>query len=87
MLVSGEPGIGKSRLLAALSERIASEPHIQRLRRCKPADCVDDGEPGAHRPLGVVFMRLGVAEINQHPVAHVLATKPAKRPTVSATQR
>ena len=29
MLISGEPGIGKSRLAAALAERIASEPHTR----------------------------------------------------------
>ena len=29
VLLSGEPGIGKSRLAAALSERIASEPHLR----------------------------------------------------------
>jgi class 3 adenylate cyclase len=29
VLISGEPGIGKSRLTAALSERIESEPHIR----------------------------------------------------------
>ncbi len=52
-----------------------AEPHIQRLRRRDPADRVDDGEPGAHRPLGVVLMRLRVAEIDQHAVAHVLGDK------------
>src|SRR4029077_6544364 len=29
VLISGEPGIGKSRLTAALSERIGSEPHTR----------------------------------------------------------
>ena len=29
VLISGEPGIGKSRLAAALAERIADEPHTQ----------------------------------------------------------
>jgi len=32
-------------------------------------------------------MGLGIAEIDQHPVAEILATKPAKRATVSATER
>ena len=32
-------------------------------------------EPGAHRPLGVVLMRLRIAEIEQHPVAHILGDK------------
>jgi class 3 adenylate cyclase len=36
VLVSGEPGIGKSRLTAALSERIASEPHTRLRYFCSP---------------------------------------------------
>src|SRR6516165_3595256 len=36
MLVSGEPGIGKSRLTAALSERIASDPHTRLRYFCSP---------------------------------------------------
>jgi class 3 adenylate cyclase/predicted ATPase len=36
VLVSGEPGIGKSRLLAALSERIAGEPHTRLRYFCSP---------------------------------------------------
>src|SRR5215813_2923551 len=36
VLLSGEPGIGKSRLTAALLERIASEPHIRLRYFCSP---------------------------------------------------
>jgi class 3 adenylate cyclase len=36
VLLSGEPGIGKSRLLAALSERIAGEPHARLPYFCSP---------------------------------------------------
>jgi predicted ATPase/class 3 adenylate cyclase len=36
VLVSGEPGIGKSRLSAALSERIESEPHTRLRYFCSP---------------------------------------------------
>jgi predicted ATPase len=36
VLVSGEPGIGKSRLTAALSERIADEPHTRLRYFCSP---------------------------------------------------
>ena len=36
VLISGEPGIGKSRLTAALSERIESEPHIRLRYFCSP---------------------------------------------------
>ena len=36
VLVSGEPGIGKSRLTAVLSERIADEPHTRLRYFCSP---------------------------------------------------
>ena len=36
MLLSGEPGIGKSRLTAALMERLASEPHTRLRYFCSP---------------------------------------------------
>src|SRR5215471_8864795 len=36
VLISGEPGIGKSRLVAALTERIAGEPHTRLRYQCSP---------------------------------------------------
>ena len=36
VLLSGEPGIGKSRLTAALLERVAAEPHIRLRYFCSP---------------------------------------------------
>jgi hypothetical protein len=36
ILLSGEPGIGKSRLTAALSERLATEPHTRLRYFCSP---------------------------------------------------
>src|SRR2546422_126972 len=36
VLISGEPGIGKSRLAAALAERIAGEPHTRLRYQCLP---------------------------------------------------
>jgi predicted ATPase len=36
VLLSGEPGIGKSRLTAALMERLASEPHTRLRYFCSP---------------------------------------------------
>src|SRR6202030_4769575 len=36
MLVSGEPGIGKSRLTAELGERLRAEPHIRLRYFCSP---------------------------------------------------
>jgi hypothetical protein len=55
-----------------------AEPHIHRFGRGEPADCIDHGEPGADRALGIVLMRLGIAEIDQHAVAHVLGDKTGK---------
>ncbi|MBV8398976.1 MAG: AAA family ATPase [Acetobacteraceae bacterium] len=36
VLISAEPGVGKSRLTAALAERIAAEPHIRMRYFCSP---------------------------------------------------
>src|SRR5215467_1288881 len=36
VLISGEPGIGKSRLVAALAERIDGEPHTRLRYQCSP---------------------------------------------------
>ena len=36
VLISGEPGIGKSRLTAALSAHIESEPHARLRYFCSP---------------------------------------------------
>jgi class 3 adenylate cyclase/tetratricopeptide (TPR) repeat protein len=36
VLISGEPGIGKSRLVATLAERIAGEPHTRLRYQCSP---------------------------------------------------
>ena len=51
---------------------------VSRSGRGQAADRLDDGEPGVHRPLGVVLMRLGIAEIDQHPVAHIFGDKAGK---------
>ena len=52
-----------------------AEPHAQILPRRQSADRLDHRQPGADRPLGIVLMRLRIAEIDQHPVAHVLGDK------------
>jgi len=36
VLISGEPGLGKSRIVAALQERLRAEPHIHLLHFCSP---------------------------------------------------
>ena len=55
-----------------------TDPHVQRLLCGEPADGVDDCQPGASRTLGVVLMRLWIAEIDQHAVAHILGDKTPK---------
>ena len=54
------------------------EPHTQWLGCREPVDRVDDRQPGADCPLGIVLMRLGIAKIDQHAVAHILGDKTAK---------
>ena len=50
-----------------------AHPHMQRRagRRLQLRRGLDDREPGPHRALGVVLVRLGIAEIGEHAVAHV----------------
>jgi len=55
-----------------------ANPNVQRLLCGELADRVDDRETGAGRALGVVLMRLRIAEINQHAIAHILGDKTAK---------
>jgi hypothetical protein len=49
-------------------KRHLSTGHQARHRRCY-------FQPGPHRPLGVVLVRPRIAEIDQHPVAHVFGDK------------
>ena len=35
-LISGEPGIGKSRIVAALAERLGADPHLRLRFFCSP---------------------------------------------------
>jgi hypothetical protein len=49
--------------------------HAQILWRRQSANRLDHRQPGAHRPLGIVLMRLRIAEIDQDAVAHVLGDK------------
>ena len=49
--------------------------------------CLDQGKPRPHSALGVVLVSLGIAEIDQDAVAHVLGDEPAKPSMSSAPQR
>src|SRR5215467_12233112 len=42
------------------------------------ADGVDRAKSGTDRPISIVFMRSGVAEIYQYAVAHILGDKPVE---------
>ena len=55
-----------------------AEPYRDRLRQVQRADRVDDRQARPHRALGIVLMRLRVAEIGKNPVAHILGEKPTK---------
>ena len=50
VLISGEPGIGKSRLAAALAERIAGEPHTRLRYQCSFTN--QQRASSVHRPIG-----------------------------------
>ena len=65
------------------------DPHVQgragrgdELRRR-----LDDGEPGPHGALGVMLVRLGIAEIGEHAVAHVFGDEAAVALDQLAQQR
>jgi hypothetical protein len=53
-----------------------ADPNVQRLGRGEPADR-DYREPGMSRALGVVLMRLRIAEIDQDAIAHIFGDKAA----------
>ena len=56
-----------------------ADAHLQRRagRGCELRHRLDQRQPGAHGALGVMLVGLGIAEIGQHPVAHVLGDEPA----------
>ena len=53
--------------------------HLQRFtgRQQKPADLCHEIEPRPHRPFGIVFMGLRIAQISENAVAHVSGDMPA----------
>jgi hypothetical protein len=52
-----------------------ADANSQRIGRLEPPDSVNESQAGPHRLLGVVLVRLRVAKVNQHPIAHVLGDK------------
>ena len=56
-------------------------------RRPKPGHRLDERQPGAHRALGIVLVRLRIAEIDEDAVAHVLGDEAAEAVTVFGRSR
>jgi len=51
---------------------------LQRLLDAQPADCLDQCSPCPDRALRIVLVGLGIAEIDEHPVTHVLGHEPVE---------
>ena len=52
--------------------------HLKRHRCRQLFDRADEGKPRLHRTLDVIFLRAGIAEVNEYAVAHVLRDKAAE---------
>jgi hypothetical protein len=55
-----------------------ADANPQRLGYLEPPDGINESLAGPHRLLGVGLVRLRVAEVHQHPIAHVLGDKTAE---------
>ena len=55
-----------------------ADANPQWLGLLEPPDGIDESKAGSHRLLGGVLVRLRVAEIHQHAIAHVLGDKAAE---------
>jgi hypothetical protein len=53
-------------------------PYLHRLGRGEQSDGIDQRKTNPDRPLGVIFVRCRIAEINEHAVAHVLRDEAIK---------
>src|SRR5262245_8102325 len=52
-----------------------AEPHVEPFRSREPGDRIDHCEPGPHGPLGIIFVRFWITEIERYPIRHVLGDK------------
>ena len=55
-----------------------ADTNPQRLGRLEPSHRVNESKAGPYRLLGIILVRLRVAEIHKHPIAHVLGDKAAE---------
>lgn len=55
-----------------------ADAHLRPLRRGEGSQCLDQPKSGADRALGIVLMRLGITEIDERAVAHVLGYRTAE---------
>ena len=51
---------------------------MERLNAAELSNRFDERQSGPHRPLGIILMCLGIAEIDEHAIAHVPCDEPAK---------
>ena len=47
---------------------------------------VHHAQPGAHGPLGVIFVRLGVAEVDEQAIAEILGDMPRQSGAITLAQ-
>jgi hypothetical protein len=70
--------LGSSRSDQIAHHREASRQtnaYLERFRRRHAANRLDDSQAGAHGTLSIVLVGLRIAEVSEHPVAHVLRNK------------
>jgi hypothetical protein len=56
-----------------------ADPHLEGIkaaRETQAAHLLNQGQARPHSLAGLVFMSLGVAEVGEHTIAHVLGNKP-----------
>ena len=85
VLITGEPGIGKSRLAAALAERIAGEPHARLRYQCSAYHTNSALHPFIAQLERAAGVKPGDApEQKLDKVGSILATDPSRVQTVAA---
>lgn len=85
ILISGEPGVGKSRICAALAERIAGEPHTRLNFQCSPYHANSALHPFIiHLERAARFKADDVPEVKLDKLESMLATGTARASAVAS---